>query len=205
MKRYFFMKISKIVTAAGLTVALGAFAPCVFAQAGGAGGAAAGMPGTGSGTNVTNQAPSEGQPGTQAPASAAPVGSASSDYMSSEAPNGGSNATMDGPSATDAETQTRALETKVERDIVSARANGIDVSKAEHQKWLGSTALSKGNRTNAMRHFERAERDLRAKGYQVSRNNVQTNDTRANLNAHETNQDANAANMHSNRGTNASY
>ena len=45
------MKISKILTAAGLTVAIGGFAPSVFAQAGGgaggvAGGGAAGCAGS---------------------------------------------------------------------------------------------------------------------------------------------------------------
>jgi hypothetical protein len=62
----------------------------------------------------------------------------------------------------------RWLETKVERNIVAARANGINVAKAEHQKWLGSEALSKGDRPGAMRHFRLAER--RAEGYQMSRN-----------------------------------
>lgn len=69
------MNISKILTAAGLTVAIGGFAPSVFAQAGGGagGGAGAGAPAVaGSGANMTHQAPSEGQPGTQAPASTAP-------------------------------------------------------------------------------------------------------------------------------------
>lgn len=93
---------------------------------------------------------------------------------------------MSGPSAQDEETRARWLETKVERDIVAARADGVNVSKAQHQKWLGSTALSKGDRTGATRHFQRAERDLRAAGFRMSRNSMQDNDSRTNLNANET-------------------
>ena len=51
------MKFSKIAAAAGLTIAVGAFAPVVFAQAGGGaagGGVSASMPA--SGTNMVNQA-----------------------------------------------------------------------------------------------------------------------------------------------------
>lgn len=155
------MQIRKVLTAAGLTIAMGAFAPCVFAQAGagGVGGAATGgVPVTsGSGNTITGQAPSAGAPGTQAPASAAPVGSASSDYMAHEGANGPENSSMSGPAATNSETHARWLETKAERDIVAARSQGMNVAKAQHQKWLGSEALSKGDRPGAIRHFERAE------------------------------------------------
>ncbi|MBV8771478.1 MAG: hypothetical protein JO166_03960 [Deltaproteobacteria bacterium] len=200
------MQIKKVLTAAGLTIAMGAFAPSVFAQAGAGGAAAGGAPVTsGTGQGVTGQAPSTGAPGTQAPASAAPVGSASSDYMAHEGANGPENSSISGPAATNAETHARWLETKTERDIVAARAKGMNVAKAQHQKWLGSTALSKGDRPGAIRHFERAENDLRAEGYRVSRNGVQYNDTRTNLNANETSQNPNAANMHSNNGTNSAY
>jgi len=48
---------------------------------------------------------------------------------------------------------------------VAARANGVNVAKAQHQKWLGSMALSKGYRPGAVRHFNFAERDLNAAGY----------------------------------------
>jgi hypothetical protein len=199
------MKINRIVAAAGLTVALGAFAPSAFALGGAAGGAAAGVPAAGGSTSGTNGAPSEGQPGTQAPASAAPIGSASSDYMSNEGANGPQNSSMTGPSAINSETEARRLETKAERDIVRARTDGLNVAKAQHQKWLGSIALSKGDRTGAVRHFELAEHDLRAEGFNLSRNGVQYNDSRTNLNANETSQPSDAANMHSNRGTNAAY
>jgi hypothetical protein len=199
------MKISKIIAAAGLTVAVGAFAPSAFAQVGGA----AGVPAVG-GTNITGQAPSAGQPGTQAPASAAPVGSAQSDYMSSESPNAPQNSSISGPSATNKETRARWLETKVERDIVSARSNGVNVGKAAHQKWLGSVALSKGDRVDAIQHFNRAERDLRAAGFNVSNaagSNVSrpNNLPRSNLHGNETSQELNGADMNSNRGTNAAY
>lgn len=194
------MKISKIVASAGLSLAISGFAPCVFAQApGGAGAPAAGMPGGG----VMQQAPAEGRPGTQAPASAAPIGSASSDYMSNEDANAPANSSIKGPSAQNQETRARWWETKVQRDIVAARNNGTNVSKAQHQKWLGSEALSKGDQHGAIRHFELAERDLR-EGYSVSRNSVQYNRDN-NLHANETDQPSNAVNMHSNRGANAAY
>src|SRR5437764_12753964 len=122
------MNISKVVTAAGLTIAIGAFAPSVFAQAGagGVGGVAPGGAPVPSGTGATmGQAPAAGQPGTQAPASAAPVGAASSDYMSNEGAKGAKESSMSGPAATNSETHARSLETRVERDIVAARANGM--------------------------------------------------------------------------------
>jgi hypothetical protein len=199
------VKISKLVAAAGLTVAIGGFAPCVFAQtgAGGAsgGGVSAGVPAAGgAGGSITSQAPSAGQPGTQAPASAAPVGSASSDYMSNEGANAAANSSISGPAAQNQETRTRWFEAKVERDIVAARANGINVAKAQHEKWLGSTALSKGDRAGAMGHFETAQRDLQTQGFRSSPNESSTN-----LHGNETSQNSNAADMHSNRGTSAAY
>ncbi|HJU12632.1 MAG TPA: hypothetical protein VJ728_17235 [Candidatus Binataceae bacterium] len=194
------MKISKWVAAAGLTVAIGALAPSVFAQSG-AGGASAGMPATGSAGSITGQAPSAGQPGTQAPASAAPVGSASSDYMSNEGANAPASSSISGPAAQNKETRARWLETKVERDIVAARANGVNVAEAQHHKWLGSTALSKGDRAGAMRHFEIAERDLQRAGSRIGG----TNESSTNLHGNETSQNPNAAHMHSITGTNAAY
>ena len=198
------MKISKVVSAAGLAIAIGAFAPSVFAQAGAGGTSGAAPSGmsvpSGTGQNM-GQAPSAGQPGTQAPASAAPVGSASSDYMANEGANGAQGSSMSGPAATNSETRARRLETKVQRDIVSARANGMNVARAEHHKWLGSMALSKGDRPGAIRHFELAERDLRTEG----RNGAQYNNSRTDLNANETSQNPNAVNMHPNRGANSSY
>ena len=55
------MKFSKVATAATLTIAIGAFAPSVFAQVG-AGGAASGMPAAGS-SGITNQARLRVSPG----------------------------------------------------------------------------------------------------------------------------------------------
>src|SRR5437660_12417659 len=88
--------------------------------------------------------------------------------------------------------------------IVAARANGMNVAKAQHQKWLGSMALSKGDRPGAIRHFRLAENDLSAEGFRVSRNG-QYNKSRTNLNANETSQDPIAVNMNSNRGANSAY
>src|SRR4051794_17530017 len=183
------MKISKITAAAGLSLALGAFAPPVFAQAGGAGGGGAtsggGMPSTtGSGANVNNSSPSEGQPGTQAPSSAAPVGSSSSDYMSSESPSAAANSGPSGTSATNNETQLRSTEVGLERDITTARQNGKNVSKAQHQKWLGSMALAKGDRVSAQHHFQRAKHDLSAQG--ANSGTTSQDESRSNLHANET-------------------
>ena len=200
------MKLSKGVSAAALTIAIGAFAPSVLAQASAGGGApATGVPAAGNNQAITKQAPSTGQPGTQAPASAAPVGAASSDYMANEGANAATNSSMSEPAATNSETYARSFETQVERDLVAARAKGMNVAKAQHQKWLGSMALSKGDRPGAVQHFQHAEDELRAENLRASSNNVQANDSRSNLNANETSQDPNAVNMHSNRGANAAY
>ena len=201
------MKLSKIAAAAGLTIAMGAFAPVVFAQAGGGaagGGVSAGMPGAGSGSAMINQAPSAGQPGTQAPASAAPIGKASSDYMSSKETNAPQDYSMSSES-TYSEEQARWNETKLEHDITAARAAGINVNKAAHQKWLGSVALSKGDRAEAMRHFQLAEQDLNNEGFRVSSNNAQYNNSNTYLNGNKTSEETNGANLHSNRGTNSAY
>jgi hypothetical protein len=205
--RRLFMKFSKVATAAALTIAVGAIAPSVFAQGGAPGGGGApagGIPAAGT-NGITNQAPYAGQPGTQAPASAAPIGAASSDYMANEGAHGAKNSSMSGPAAINSETYARSLETEVERDLVAARTKGINVAKAQHHKWLGSMALSKGDRPGAVRDFQRAENELRAEGFRVSGNGLQANDSRTNLNANETSQDPNAVNMHSNRGANAAY
>jgi hypothetical protein len=180
------MNISRLLSIAGLTLTIGALAPCAFAQGGAA----------------VNQAPSLGQPGTQAPASAAPIGSASSDYMSHE---GNPHMQEPTPASTRNEIQARETETAVEREIVAAKAHGVNVATAERQKWLGSIALSKGDRTAAMSHFNRAKVDLRKAGYRVGRNNVQLNDNRTNLNANETDQTPNATNMHPNSGAEGAY
>jgi hypothetical protein len=197
------MKFSKVVSAAALTITIGALTPSVFAQAPAGGAPAGGMPVTG--TNGINQAPSAGQPGTQAPASPAPIGAASSDYMANEGANGAKNSSMSGPAATNSDIYARSLETRVERDLVAARARGMNVAKAQHQKWLGSMALSKGDRPGAVRHFQRAEDELRTEGFRVSSNGVQANDAQSNLNANEISQDPNAVNMHANNGANAAF
>jgi hypothetical protein len=109
------------------------------------------------------------------------------------------------PASTRDETQARRTEVMVQRDIVAARARGLNVATAQHQKWLGSIALAKGDRNTAMRCFNHAENDLRKAGYRVSRNGVQLNDNRTNLNANETDQTPNAANMHPNTSARTAY
>jgi len=171
------MKSSKLGSATALTIAINAFAPSVFAQAPGGGAPAGGMPAAGN-SGIINQAPSAGQPGNQAPANAAPIGAASSDYMANEGANDAKHSSINGPAATKSETYARVFETQVERDLVAARAAGMNVDTAQHQKWLGSMALSKGNRRGAVQHFQRAEDELRAEGFQVSSNGAQANDSR---------------------------
>jgi hypothetical protein len=83
------------------------------------------------------------------------------------------------------------------------RVRRANVAKAQHQKWLGSMALSTGDRPGAVRHFQHAEDELRAEGLRVSSNSLEANDSRSNLIANETSQDPNAVNMHSNGGANA--
>jgi hypothetical protein len=115
--------------------------------------------------------------------------------MANEGTNAATNSLMSGPAATNSETYVRSLETQVERDLVAARAKGMNVAKAQHQKWLGSMALSTGDRPGAMRHFQHAEDELRAEGLRVSSNSLEANDSRRNLNANETSQHPNAVNM----------
>jgi len=107
--------------------------------------------------------------------------------------------------STYSEEQARWNETKLERDITAARAAGINVNKAAHHKWLGSVALSKGDRAEAMRHFQLAEQDLNNEGFRVSSNNAQYNNSNTYLNGNKTSEETNGANLHSNRGTNSAY
>jgi hypothetical protein len=199
------MKFGKTVAAAGLAMTLGAFAPPLFAQSSGAGGgtSANSVSSTTNGNESAGNTGQDtaGQPGTQAPASAAPLGSSSSDYMSSEGPDAAANSGPSGRMATNSEKQLRSKEVALERDIVRARANGANVSKAQHQKWLGSMALAKGDRVSAMRHFSHAEQDLTRE----RNNGAPSNESRGDAHANQTNQPSNAANMHSNNGTNAAY
>src|SRR5689334_16675725 len=90
------MRVRNILAVAGLSLSITSFSPPVWAQVAGGGSGSAGggigfsgvsgMPaaGTGGPGGTFQQAPSAGQPGTQAPASAAPIGIASSDWMSNE-------------------------------------------------------------------------------------------------------------------------
>jgi hypothetical protein len=109
------------------------------------------------------------------------------------------------PAYTRQETEVRRKEVAVQRDIVAARAHGLNVATAQHNKWLGSIALAKGDRDTAMKDFNRAENDLRKAGYRMSENGVQLNGSRSNLNANETDQTPNAANMHPNSGASSAY
>jgi hypothetical protein len=75
------------------------------------------------------------------------------------------------------------------------RVRRANVAKAQHQKWLGSMALSTGDRPGAVRHFQHAEDELRAEGLRVSSNSLEANDSRSDLTTNETSQDPNAVNL----------
>jgi hypothetical protein len=154
------MNLKALASIGSLAIAFGVLSPPVFAQ---------GAPAAGTG-NITNSAPATGQPGTEPSSSAAPGGSASSDYMSHAGRNAAANSPPSGPRGTSDETTARRREVEVQRDIVAARSHGYDVVKAQHEKVLGSIALSKGDRTGAMSHFSSALQDLNAKGYKISSN-----------------------------------
>jgi hypothetical protein len=66
-------------------------------------------------------------------------------------------------------------------------------------------ALAKGDRVNAMRHFNCAERDLTVEHININHNGAQYNGSGSDLHANETSQPLNAANMHPNNGTSAAY
>jgi hypothetical protein len=189
------MNVKRIAAAAGLALSMAVFAPPVFAQI--AGGAVGGLEG---GNSLTGSAPALGQPGTEHPASGAPLGAASSDFMSSEHGHPSHEFVPPGTSARQ-ERDARQLEVDTGRDIVAARAQGLNVAKAQRQRWLGSYALVNGDRTNALRHFRVAEQDLRTQGYNRTAMNgrAKVNESRTNLNAEETDQTPDAANMHPNQ------
>ena len=185
------MKRGKLIIAAGLTASVALFASPLFAQAPG---------GTMSSNPTLQSAPATGQPGTQAPASAAPLGAASSDAMA----NGGASAattSMPSPKHTRSEEEVRGLEVKTGRDITAAQAQGKDVAKAQRERWLGSTALSKGDRRMASEHFRRAEKELRTAP--MASSNTKAN--RTDSNAMTTDRNPNASNMNPNRGSHMAY
>ena len=135
------MNVRNILTAAGLGLTIASFAPPMLAQvsgasAGGAGGVSGfggvsspGMPAAGSSSagaaGYFRQAPSAGQPGTQAPSSAAPIGTSTSDWMSREGRSAANNSSvLPSRGTTDQEKRLRADEETLERDLVAYRARG---------------------------------------------------------------------------------
>ena len=216
------MKVRNVLAVAGLTVALASFAPPVFAQVGTAApsaGVLSGMPGVGlNGTTagIFQGAPSAGQPGTQAPASAAPIGTATSDWMSSEGRAAAENsAIFPGPEATRDEKQLRLDENALEREIVAYRVRGYNIGPAAWQKWLGSEALARGDQADSARHFQLAATELRRAGYpsEASRSNDPPETSRysraeqsdATLHGNQTSQETNGTNLHSNRSSRTAY
>jgi hypothetical protein len=125
--------------------------------------------------------------------------------MSSEgrraAVNFGPASALPGKSATQSEKQLRAREVALERDIMATRAQGTNVSQATHEKWLGSMALKKGDKIDAMQHFDRAAKHLAL----ARAGDSSTSRSRTSLHANETNQPDGATNMHSNRSSTSVY
>src|SRR5215469_10650104 len=128
------MKVKNILAAAGLTLTMASFGPPLFAQVSGAGTASVEGAGTfgapqpataesGSTAGVFQSAPSAGQPGTEAPASAAPIGTSASDWMSQEGHSVAENSSIfPAPNGARDETQLRTDEVNLELDIVTYRA-----------------------------------------------------------------------------------
>ena len=183
---------------AGMVLSLALFTAPAFAQSA-AGVGAAGAPGaSGSGERMTDTSPSRGAPGTQAPASAAPVGSAESKWMAQEGRDAANRADV-GTNQTPREQRARSLQTATGREIALARAQGVPTAKAEHQRWLGSVALQKGDQIGAIRHFDRSRSELRQAGYAA--NEMNTNMT--SLRAKETSRTPGAVNTNPTRGETA--
>jgi hypothetical protein len=198
-------------SAGGVASAVGG-APAGFGAAGvpgglGVGGSAvsAGMPVANGISGIFGQAPSAGQPGTQAPASAAPIGTSTSDWMSAE---GGSIADQSplipGPQDTELEKQLRTRETTLERDIGAYRAYSYNVQPAAWEKWLGSECLARGDRVDAAKHFQNAATDLRQLS-EAGPYALRSNHPDSTLHGNQTSEIMNAANMHSNRSSSSVY
>ena len=183
-----------------------------FGTAGVPGGVGFGGSGISAGMLVANeisgifgQAPSANQPETQAPASATPIGTSTSDWMSTE---GGSIAEhsplMPGPQDTELEKQLRTRETTLERDIVAYRAYSYNVQPAAWEKWLGSECLARGDRVDAAKHFQNAATDLRQLS-EAGPYAFRSNHSDSTLHGNQTSEIMNAANMHSNSSSSSVY
>jgi hypothetical protein len=213
------MKVRTVLAAVGLGLSVASFSPPVFAQAGGAGagaavggggagagiaGATSGMP-AGSPSGLFQSAPSAGQPGTQAPASAAPIGASTSDWMSHDGRSIAEHSSpIFGPQDTELETRLRAQETTLEREIAAYRASGYTFPAAMWEKWLGSEALGRGDRVDAANHFQNAATDLR-RSLEAGQYARESNRSDATLHGNQTSQMTNAANIHSEKSSRSVY
>jgi hypothetical protein len=98
----------------------------------------------------------------------------------------------------------RVEETTLERDISTYRAYGYNVQPAAWEKWLGSEALGRGDRTDAAMHFQKAAMDLRQVA-EAGRYAPRSDNSFSTLNGNETSQVFNGAAMHSNRTSRSVY
>ena len=136
-------------------------------------------------------------PGTVAPADPAPVGKISSDWMVHENAalmSQDSGFYLPTQNQIRAEDQARLEENRLVRQLVSARVEGHDVGSAARNEWLGDLSLARGDRTMAENYFHRAEQDL-----QSSKSPTQ------HVDALGLAEDPNAANLHPNTDTAASF
>jgi len=202
------MKVRTLVAIAGISLTMASFTPQVFAQAGGVGGTsgAAGMPAAGSGSGgIFQQAPSAGQPGTQAPASAAPLGASTSDWMSHEDHSAVKHSSlMPSSEQISQEKQLRLQEKNLEHDIAAYRADGYKIQPAAWEKWLGSESLARGDQPDASKHFQTAAMDLRRIA-EAGQHAMPLNNSDAGLHGNETGQMTNGTDLHSNRSSRAVY
>lgn len=179
------MKIRTLSVIFSATFTVAVLAPFTDANA---------LPGAGT-MAVVESAPSAGLPGTNAPASAAPIGSTESDWMSHEVATSTSHAEST-PLANEvkAEESARMEETELIRNIVAERAEGRNVDRAERQQWLGSISLARGERRMAKNYFQKAEADLKA-----------ARTTSSNVDAYGLDLTPDASNLHPNNGALVSY
>jgi hypothetical protein len=175
------LKVNGTLAAAGAALFLVSLSPVAFAQAGPA----------------TTSCDTAGTPGTEAPASPAPISKISRDWMSHENSASTSNSQYVSSISQQqiaAEERARLEEARLVREIILARMQRHNADAAARNQWLGSISLARGNRAMAENYFRRAEADLRA--------NVTT--------AHHTDalslaSDPDAVNMHPNDGVMADY
>jgi hypothetical protein len=99
------------------------------------------------------------------------------------------------------EKQARRAEVALQRDITAARAQGYNVHRAQHFKWLGSVSLSKGDQETAMKDFHKAFGALHQQGYA----SAETRNSESTFSPNWTSENPDATNMHPNESSRTDY